>query len=145
MFADSAHGDWTLSGSSPGWGRGMRMTGINTSLDGPLYSVAPALGVRALTPLADVPHPGLPGRFLARALPNPVRAEGAIVYALPTETEVTVRLYDPAGRVVVTLLNGVRQTAGEHRVRVRSVRPGLYFFRVQAGDSRADGRIVVLE
>jgi len=147
MFSDSAAGNWSLSASSPGWGRGLRMTGINTSLDGPLYSVAPALGALTLAPLADVPRPGLSPRFLAHVLPNPVRAGGAIVYALAAEAEVTVRLFDPAGRVVATLVDGVRQAAGEHRVPVHEhlLAPGLYFFRVHAGSEQADGRIVVLE
>jgi hypothetical protein len=147
MFSDSAAGNWSLSASSPGWGRGQRMTGINTSLDGPLYSVSPALGTQKLAPLADVPRVGMPPRFLAHVLPNPVRAGGAIVYVLAAEMEVTVRLFDPAGRVVATLVDGVRQAAGEHQVPVHEhlLAPGLYFFRVRAGSEQADGRIVVLQ
>jgi hypothetical protein len=89
----------------------------------------------------------MPPRFLAHVLPNPVRAGGAIVYTLAAETEVTVRLFDPAGRVVATLVDGVRQAAGEHQVPVHEhlLAPGLYFFRVRAGSEQADGRIVVLQ
>jgi hypothetical protein len=148
MFSDSARGNWELSQSSPGRGRGQRLTGINTSLDGPLYSVAPDIGIRVLAALAEVPHPGVvPSRFLARALPNPVRGDGAIVYALAAEATVTVRVFDPGGRLVATPLDGVRQVAGEHRLELRGLglAPGLYFFRVRAGDAQADGRVVMLE
>ena len=147
MFGDSANGNWELSASSPGHGRGLRLTGINTSLDGPLYSGAPDMGTRVLAGLADVPHAGVvPPRFIARALPNPARNDGAIVYALSAEADVTARLFDPAGRVVATLLDGVKQQAGEHRLALRDLglEPGLYFFRVRAGSSLAEGRVVVL-
>jgi len=147
MFSDSASGHWQLSPGSAGRGRGQRLTGINTSLDGPLYSVAPDVGVRVLAALADAPRPGVvPPRFLARALPNPARGNGAIVYALAAEADVTVRLFDAAGRVVSTPLDGARQTAGEHRVELRELglAPGLYFFRVSAGELSAEGRVVVL-
>jgi len=147
MFNDSASGHWELSPFSPGRRRGQRLTGINTSLDGPLYTSAPDVGVRILAALADVPLPGVvPPRFLARALPNPARGDGAIVYALATEADVTVRLFDPAGRVAATPLDGARQAVGEHRVELRELglAPGLYFFRVRAGELSAEGRVVVL-
>ena len=147
MFADSARQDWQLSPTSPGRGRGQRITGINTSLDGPLYSVAPDIGVRVLAALTDAPPSDVvPPRFLARATPNPARGDGEIVYALAAAADVTVRLFDPAGRVAATLLDGVRQTPGEHRVHVgdRGLPPGLYFFRVRAGEQQAEGRIVIL-
>src|SRR6185369_6636694 len=138
---------WELSPTSAGRGRGQRLTGINTSLDGPLYLNAPDVGVRWLPALTDVPHPGVvPPRFLARALPNPARGDGAIVYALAAEEDVTVRLFDPAGRVVATPLKGARQAAGEHRVQLRELglAPGVYFFAVRAGELLAEGRVVVL-
>jgi hypothetical protein len=147
LFSDSARQNWALSPVSPGRGRGQRLTGINTSLDGPLYSVAPDIGVRVLQALADAPPTGVvPPRFLARATPNPARGEGEIVYALAAEAVVTVQLFDPTGRVASTLLDGVHQPAGEHRVPVRDrgLPPGVYFFRVRAGEQQAEGRIVIL-
>ena len=85
-------------------------------------------------------------RFMARALPNPARGHGEIVYALPDPENVTVRLFDPAGRVAATLLDGVRQPAGEHRIEMGNQRlpPGLYYFRVRAGDKESEGPVVIL-
>ena len=97
--------------------------------------------------LTDAPGPGVvPPRFLARAMPNPVRRDGAIVYALEAPAEVTVRLFDPAGRVAATLLDGVRQEAGEQRVRLRDrgLPPGIYYFTVRAGHEESGGRVVFL-
>jgi hypothetical protein len=93
------------------------------------------------------PEPDLlPHRFLARALPNPARGRGEIVYALAAPSEVTVRLFDPGGRVAATLLDGVLQPAGEHRVDmgVHGLAPGLYFYNVRAGGQEAEGRVVIL-
>jgi hypothetical protein len=83
---------------------------------------------------------------MARALPNPARGHGEIVYALNDPQNVTVHLFDPAGRVAATLLDGVRQQAGEHRVEMGNQRlpPGLYYFRVRAGDQQAEGPVVIL-
>jgi hypothetical protein len=88
----------------------------------------------------------LPGRFMARALPNPARGHGEIVYALADAEDVTVRLFDPGGRVAATLLDGVRQPPGEHRIErgTRALPPGLYFFRVRAGDHESQGPVVIL-
>jgi hypothetical protein len=148
LFSDSAKQNWALTPLSPAHGRGQRMTGINTSLDGPLYLGAPDIGAISLPAVADAPPGGvLPPRFLARASPNPAHGDGAIVYALPADAVVTVRLYDPSGRVAATLLDGVRQPAGEHRLALGDarLRPGLYFYRVTAGEQLAQGRIVILE
>jgi len=98
-------------------------------------------------PVAAAPEPILiPGRFMARAQPNPTRGHGEIVYALNDPQNVTVHLFDPAGRVAATLLDGVRQQAGEHRVEMGNQRlpPGLYYFRVRAGDQQAEGPVVIV-
>ncbi len=148
MFRDSAAGDWSLAPGSPARGRGMRMTGVNTSLDGPLYQGAPDLGADPAAEVvlaADAPPPPAP-RGVARALPNPSRGVAAIEYALEAEAVVTVRLLDVGGRVVATLLDGVRQQPGPQHVPVRAtgLAPGLYFFEVRAGGPLASGRIAIV-
>jgi hypothetical protein len=128
--------------------KGTRDTLVNSGRPG-IYFLVPARDALFLVSLdlTDAPRQGgVPPRFLARALPNPVRGDGVIVYALAAPAEVTVRLFDPAGRVAATLLDGVRQEPGEQRVpfRDRGLPSGLYFFRVRAGDEQAEGRIVIL-
>lgn len=148
MFRDSASGDWSLAPESPARGRGMRFAGVNTSLDGPRYRGAPDMGAdpaAAAILSAEPTPPGAP-ELVARALPNPARADAVIEYALEAEAVVTVRLLDVAGRVVATLLDRVRQAPGPQRVPVAApgVAPGLYFFSVRVGSQVARGRIAVV-
>lgn len=72
-------------------------------------------------------------------LPNPFRDGTTIHYALPQAMHARLVIYDPAGRAVRTLLNGM-QVAGEGRVtwdgRNESglrVASGVYLYRLQAG------------
>ena len=122
---------------------------VNNSGQSGTYFVVPArdaLFLKRPTVTAVAGPGGLPSRFMARATPNPARGDGAIEYTLPADAEVTVRMFDPSGRVVATLLDGAKQPAGEHRVAVRDGRlaPGQYFYRVRAGELETEGRLVVL-
>ena len=149
-FVDSARFNWGLTPASAAVGRGQRMTGVNTSLDGPRYKTAPDIGVaQSLPPLADAPPLGSgPGtRLAARAAPNPFRGEVRLEYALPASADVRVRLYDTAGRVARTLLDHVRQPAGSYRIALqgRALPPGLYLYEVLAGAERVQGKLVLLK
>lgn len=128
--------------------KGTRDPLVNSGQPGIYFLVLPkdALFLRAEAVTAAPEPGGFPGRFLARALPNPARGHGEIVYALADAEDVTVRLYDPGGRVAATLVDGVRQPAGEHRIEMgnRGLPPGLYFFRVRAGDQESGGQVVIL-
>jgi hypothetical protein len=148
-FVDSSRFNWSLLPSSAAIGRGQRITGVNTSLDGPRYKGAPDLGVaRSLPPLADAPP--LPAgpltRLAARAAPNPFHGEAQLEYALPAPADVSVRLYDANGRVVCTLLDHARQAAGTYRLAVqgRALRPGIYLYQVVAGTERVQGKLALV-
>lgn len=149
VFVDSARFDWRLQPYSPGVGHAQRMTGINTSLDGPRFNgIAPDMGAGSLPALADAPIvPLQPGVFAARARPNPARTTGVIEFALPVAMTVDAALFDVAGRRVRTLANGTRMEPGVHRLEWSTPRlaPGLYFYDVHAGADRARGKLVVLE
>ncbi len=148
-FVDSARFDWSVLPTSAAIGRGQRMSGVNTSLDGPRYSVRPDIGVAgALPPLADAPElPAGPGaRLAARALPNPFRGDTLLEYALPSAAQVTVRLYDLSGRIVRTLVDHAPQAAGRHQLPLhgRGLSPGVYLYEVVAGDAHVHGKLVLL-
>ena len=55
-------------------------------------------------------------------------------YSLPTASDVTIALYDIAGRRMTTLLNG-SQDQGMHQLSWNSgsLKRGMYFIRLQAG------------
>ena len=82
--------------------------------------------------------------------PNPFTAGSTMRLALPEPGRVTVRIYDPAGRLVRTLVDE-RMPAGEHGVvwdgrdgTGRHVASGVYFVRAEAGRQSSSRKVVLL-
>ncbi len=78
--------------------------------------------------------------------PNPARGGTTIRYALPSASRVTLAVYDLAGKRVALLVDGP-ESAGEHRVAwdATGLPPGVYFYELTAGTTRARGRTVLLK
>lgn len=96
---------------------------------------------RALTGLRFALHPNRP---------NPFGSGTTIAFALPHEARVRLDIFDMQGRRVRVLADGAF-TAGEHEVqwdrRTTSgtiAQPGIYIYRIKAGDHRARRKMVVL-
>jgi len=70
-------------------------------IDDLVFRAAPALGV----------NPGAASLSLAAPSPNPSRGNARLSFTLPTESDLSIRVYDVAGRGVATLLEG-RRPAG---------------------------------
>ena len=75
-----------------------------------------------------------------------------IIYDLPEEERVQVRVYDAAGRLVREVWNGVRQAGARERIDWdgkddggRTVAPGVYFLRFEAGSFSTTRKIVLLQ
>ena len=104
------------------------MGGLNQPIAVALsYDLAPAI------PL-DVPDPSREAALeLGPPRPNPARASARFEIVMPVRAVASVRLYDPAGRCVATLLEGSLEP-GRHEVRVdaRRLRAGAYLCRLQA-------------
>jgi hypothetical protein len=97
----------------------------------------------SLTVLAAAPAgPAVPTELtLLGAVPNPFNPSTEIVFALPAEGPVRVRLYDVSGRLVRVLADGILP-AGENRLRWdgnddrgRALASGVYYLRVQSADA----------
>jgi flagellar hook assembly protein FlgD len=80
---------------------------------------------------------------------HPFRDRTDVNYALPTEGNVSQRVYDATGRTVRTLANG-HQKAGSYSVnwdskdtRGRQVPRGVYFYRLDTPGFRAVKKAVV--
>jgi hypothetical protein len=78
---------------------------------------------------------------LGRNQPNPFRSSTLISFALPREEYVRLCVYDVAGRLVRTLVDGGMQT-GNHAVEWngrdesnRSVGSGIYFFKLDTPET----------
>jgi hypothetical protein len=85
----------------------------------------------------DDPTPIAPGLFsLSQNYPNPFNSATTIHFYLHKQSDITLRVYDVLGREVVVLLDETRQV-GSHAVSfdVSNLPSGVYFYRLQAGNS----------
>jgi hypothetical protein len=83
--------------------------------------------------------------------PNPFNPTTTIRFALPTRGDVLLAIYDANGRLVRTLVNGVRGD-GEHEVTWdgraddgAAMGSGVYFYRLLAGTRMESGKMVLLK
>jgi hypothetical protein len=78
--------------------------------------------------------------------PNPFNPLTTIGYDLPEASRVTLIIYDIIGRQVVKLVDG-EQIAGRHKAvfDARSYASGLYMYRLEAGDFRKVGKMMLVK
>jgi enterochelin esterase-like enzyme len=96
-------------------------------------------------------HGDIPtGFILYETAPNPFRTHATIRYAIPTNTQVSINVYDVNGRVVKSICKG-KMPAGDHHVRWygedesgRKVASGVYFIRYHAGDYEATEKVLLI-
>jgi hypothetical protein len=122
--------------------------------------VGTVFGIRGMQPRDDEdiqPATGLPPDngptvvSLAQNTPNPFGRSTGIAYALPRDTYVLLRIYNVAGKVVKTLVDG-KQPAGTWSVawdgtdeNDHAVSKGVYFYRLDAGGKTIEKRMVLIE
>ncbi|NUN10963.1 MAG: T9SS type A sorting domain-containing protein, partial [Ignavibacteriaceae bacterium] len=77
---------------------------------------------------------------LLQNYPNPFNPSTQIVYQIPKESEVTLKVYDLLGREVATLVNEKRE-AGEYTVTFegKKLASGIYLYELRAGPSIPQG------
>ena len=87
---------------------------------------------------------------LAQNYPNPFNPATTIAFSLKAAGPVSLRIYDPAGRLIRTLVDGSR-TAGNHEVSWnglddagRQVTSGVYFYSLAAGDFVKTRKMILL-
>jgi hypothetical protein len=91
--------------------------------------------------------PELPNVFrLEQNFPNPFNSSTAISFQIPTDSYVTLRVYDTAGRLVTLPVSGWRQ-AGSHEViwEAKNLPSGIYFCRLQTGEHHAVKKMLLLK
>jgi len=71
--------------------------------------------------------------WLKQNYPNPFNPVTNIVYNLPTNAEVTLRVYNLLGQEVITLVNGI-QNKGRHEVKFNAsnLASGMYIYLIEA-------------
>jgi len=98
---------------------------------------------------SDLPRDGKfqpSSSILHSCSPNPFNAVTVASYELRVASHVSLRVYDTAGRMVTTLVNGWRP-AGTHEVTFDGSRlaSGVYIYRLQAGDFHAAKKMILLK
>ncbi len=95
---------------------------------------------------------GVPEDFvLEQNFPNPFNPETAILFGLPEESAVTIKIFDLAGREVATVLEHAELPAGRHQrvwdgrdAQGRTVGSGVYFYRLLTVDGARTRKMVVV-
>lgn len=83
---------------------------------------------------------------LSQNYPNPFNPSTNIEYSIPSEEFVTLKIYDILGRLVKTLVNGVKP-AGNHRIIFNSSNfsNGVYFYKLNAGNFSSVKKMILLK
>ena len=98
-----------------------------------------------IVPVDDVKP--LPAAFMIlQNYPNPFNLSTVIKYELPTQSRVTIDIYDILGRKVTTLRNDV-QPAGYYQMtwNAQNLSSGMYFYKIQAGDFVETKKMILLK
>lgn len=80
----------------------------------------------------------------ANAYPNPMSSVGTISYTTAVSSDVSVKIFDIAGRQVLNVFEG-KQDAGDHTANfnVSELKDGIYFYQIQAGDVSTTNKLVI--
>jgi hypothetical protein len=83
---------------------------------------------------------------LGEATPNPFNPTTVLSYELRVPSQVSLKIYDTAGRLVTTLVEGWREV-GTHEVTFdgSSLASGVYVYAIKAGDHMARGKMVLMK
>ncbi len=79
--------------------------------------------------------------------PNPFNSETNISFDLPETSDVTIEIYDIAGRRITTLIEGEKFTPGRKIVKFKAdgFPSGVYICRVKAGKFEGAGKMVLMK
>jgi hypothetical protein len=112
--------------------------------------IVPASGAAVLAGGADALLGGAPLQFGAWVTPSVLRTDGVLHFVTTRAGAVRVQLYDAAGRLVRDMLDDANVAPGLHRIaldgrsgRGDALESGMYFYRVQADERTALGKVVV--
>lgn len=83
-------------------------------------------------------------KFVISVFPNPFNPITRIKYELPIQSKVTLIVYDLLGREIETLINK-EQLPGVYEIPFTAAQlaSGLYFYKLQAGDYLAIGKMIL--
>jgi hypothetical protein len=99
--------------------------------------------ITSVTPLSAA----LPKNFnLRQNYPNPFNSTTTISFQLPSESFVSLKVYDGLGREVAVLISGELSADNyAHKWNAENLPSGVYFYRLQAGDNIATRKLFLLK
>ena len=88
---------------------------------------------------------GQPGYASMKIFPNPFSTSTSIEYTLKNPGKVVLAVFNHLGQQIETLVNHPQQK-GKHQVtwNAEGQPAGIYFYRLQAGEQQATGKMVVI-
>lgn len=94
------------------------------------------------TDVQEPPAPVVNNFTLSQNSPNPFRGTSEIAFSLPKTESIRLAIYDIQGKLMKTLMEGT-QTAGAHKATASGLESGVYFYRLEAGNTSLTRRMVV--
>jgi len=102
--------------------------------------------------ISGIPHPGSQiGNVLAVAVPNPFNPATRLDFEIAKSGPVRLRIHDPAGRLVATLVDESLSAGRHHAIwdgrdsRGRIVAAGIYLYRLETGDYSVTRRMTLIK
>ncbi len=107
-------------------------------------SLAAFISAQPTTPVQE-PDELPPKIALFQNYPNPFNPSTLIRYQLPTESHVTLTIFDPLGREIMTLVDAT-QTPGTRSItwNAGNLPNGVYFYRLRAGKFAETKKLVLM-
>ena len=136
----------TAGTSAPPEGTIARLSVATADGSPPAISGEGRVGTQSSQTLSLSPEQEPETLTLSGSSPNPVRSSATISYGLPSNSEVTLEVYNVLGQKVETLVNGAK-SAGTHNVNVDAseLSSGTYLYRIEAGGVTKTGRMTVVK
>ena len=100
-----------------------------------------------ITSVRDLGTPFIPETFvLLQNYPNPFNPTTTIIYEIPKSSFVTLKVYNIAGQMIATLVDG-QKSAGRYAVKwnAANVSSGVYIYRITAGNFSDVKKSIVLK
>jgi hypothetical protein len=148
-FVDAGTRDFHLTSTSPCIDAGDPDAALDP--DGTIADIGAFYYDQGMTAIGDGAPGGAVTALLAGNRPEPFRAQTMIRYHLDRPATVRLTVHDVTGRVVRELLHETRQRRGDHRIAFdgrdqsgRRLGSGVYFYRLDAGDRDATGRLTIV-
>jgi len=153
-FADAGNLDFQLAETSPciDEGTAFLVAGSETLVDlspEEYYGAAPDMGAYEFSPASGVSDDPASICHLYQNYPNPFSSGTVISYRLPSDSHVTVSVYNVLGQEVRALVDAA-QRAGDRSVAWdgrsnsgQDVSPGTYFLKLRAGNETSSIRMLL--